>query len=401
MQPRPTHADLFTGIGGFALAAGWAGFVTRVFCEIDPFCQQLIRKRFLADTQRAGRHGTPQPGSTSGGLGKGWMLQPERRDSPPVLVPDIRDLDGRDFHGVDLLTGGFPCQPFSHAGLRRGAEDDRHLWPEMRRVIGEARPSFILAENVTGIITMELDEVLSDLEGIGYSCGTLVVPACGVDAPHRRNRVWIIGHTEHLGFVASKPRHGTQGETGWQEDLFQFEGAGAPPRALSYPAQRQNDQRERRIVDASTGAGQGGDTAAQPGGETLADPTGGRCRQCEPEPETTKHAGEGGQREDMAHPHEQGMEGCADARDLGGGRPQRDQLPGRRGGPCTWVDESRWFTQSGMGRISYGVSHRVDRLRSLGNAVVPQLAYEILKPIYELCCNKSIDTPESPCNSTR
>jgi site-specific DNA-cytosine methylase len=109
------------------------------------------------------------------------------------LFEDIRSLDGSEFAGVSLITGGFPCQPFSCAGKRRGTADDRHLWPEMLRVIAEARPAWVLGENVAGIINMELDTVLSDLEGIGYACRPFVIPACGVDARHRRNRVWIVG----------------------------------------------------------------------------------------------------------------------------------------------------------------------------------------------------------------
>lgn len=156
------HLDLFSGIGGFALAAQWTWgdqYEPLAFCEIDDYCQRVLKKH--------------------------W---------PQVLIfPDIHDLRGDRFETVDLITGGFPCQPFSVAGKRRGTEDDRALWPQMFRVIKEARPSWVLGENVTGIINMELDTVLSDLEGEGYTCQPFVIPACGVNAPHRRNRVWIVG----------------------------------------------------------------------------------------------------------------------------------------------------------------------------------------------------------------
>jgi DNA (cytosine-5)-methyltransferase 1 len=155
--PSITHLDLFSGIGGFALAAQAAGFTTIGFSEIEPYACKILK-----------RH---------------W---PD--------VPNYGDI--RNVRGVrcDLITGGFPCQPFSCAGQRRGAEDDRHLWPEMCRVIAEARPTWVLGENVPGIIAMELDRVLSDLENLGYACWPLVIPACAVDARHRRDRLWVVAH---------------------------------------------------------------------------------------------------------------------------------------------------------------------------------------------------------------
>jgi DNA (cytosine-5)-methyltransferase 1 len=194
---RPTHLDLFSGIGGFALAAHWAGFRTVGFCEIEPYAQRVLAKNFDAhvpDALRRGHHWqqeTTAPEQGSNGAHDGI---PERSSYRPALFSDIRTLDGTQFRGVDLITGGFPCQPFSCAGKRRGKEDDRHLWPEMLRVISEARPAWVLGENVAGIINMELDSVLSDLESLGYATRPFVIPACGIDARHRRNRVWIVAH---------------------------------------------------------------------------------------------------------------------------------------------------------------------------------------------------------------
>ncbi len=153
--------DLFSGIGGFSLGLERAGMETVAFCENDPFCQKVLKKH--------------------------W---------PDVPVHNsIEDLDGRQYRGsVELVCGGAPCQPYSVAGEQRGAEDDRALWPEMLRVIREMEPIWVVFENVPGIISMELDNVLSDLEGEGYSCQSFVIPACGVDAPHKRDRVWIMAH---------------------------------------------------------------------------------------------------------------------------------------------------------------------------------------------------------------
>lgn len=155
-----THLDLFSGIGGFALAARWTGWNTIALSEIEPYANRVLAKNF--------------PG-----------------------VPNLGDI--RNVRGVRaaLVTGGFPCQPFSHAGKRAGAADDRYLWPEMLRVIQDARASWVIAENVPGIIGMGIETVLSDLEASGYRVATLLIPACGVGAPHRRRRVWIVAESLH------------------------------------------------------------------------------------------------------------------------------------------------------------------------------------------------------------
>ena len=154
------HLDLFSGIGGFALAVRWLGHETVGFCEIDPWCRRVLDKH--------------------------WPGVPKH--------DDIRTLKGAEFGAIDLITGGFPCQPFSVAGQRRGEDDPRHLWPAMHRIIDTARPRFVLAENVAGIVNMALDGVLADLEAIGYTAGAVVIPAGAVNALHRRDRVWIMAH---------------------------------------------------------------------------------------------------------------------------------------------------------------------------------------------------------------
>lgn len=155
-----THLDLFSGIGGFAIAAQSAGYETIGFCEIDKYATKVLKKH--------------------------WPNIPN--------YGDIKNIKGVT---CDLITGGFPCQPFSVAGKRRGSKDDRHLWPEMLRVIGESKPAWVIGENVPGIINMELDRVLSDLESIGYSVWPFVIPACAIGSFHRRNRVWIVASNTH------------------------------------------------------------------------------------------------------------------------------------------------------------------------------------------------------------
>jgi len=160
-----THLDLFSGIGGFALAAKWNGYRTVGFCDNEPYAQAVLKKH--------------------------WPEVP--------CYKDIREVRGELYAGVTLLTGGFPCQPFSVAGKQRGKDDNRYLWPEMLRVIQEARPAWIIGENVAGIVNLALDQVCADLEGQGYEVEPIIVPACAVDAPHRRDRVWIVGHSNNKG----------------------------------------------------------------------------------------------------------------------------------------------------------------------------------------------------------
>lgn len=165
---RPLALDLFSGIGGFALASEWAGFRTIGFCEVDDFCRRALERNFP---------GVPVHG-------------------------DIRTLDAGIVLGwtggrpVDLVVGGFPCQPFSVAGRQRAAADDRHLWPEMLRLVDQLRPRYVVGENVAGIVRLAADAVVADLEDLGYACRPLCVPAVAVGAPHERQRVWFLASRE-------------------------------------------------------------------------------------------------------------------------------------------------------------------------------------------------------------
>ncbi len=153
------HLDLFSGIGGFALAARWAGIETTAFCEIDPFCRKVLKKH--------------------------W---------PDVLkYMNIKDVAHPDH--IDILTAGFPCQPFSCAGKQRGIKDDRYLWPEVNRIIALSSPHWVILENVPGIIP-HLDPIIKDLENQGYAWQAYLIPASAVGAPHKRERVWIIAHSD-------------------------------------------------------------------------------------------------------------------------------------------------------------------------------------------------------------
>lgn len=159
------HASLFSGIGGFELAAQWMGWENVLSCEYDPFCQRVLKHHFPTST----------------------------------LYGDIRELDGTQYRGtIDVLTGGFPCQPFSAAGRRKGTDDNRFLWPEMLRVIREIQLTWIVAENVRGITSIDngmvFERVCSELEENEYQVQPFCIPACAVGAPHRRERMWFLAH---------------------------------------------------------------------------------------------------------------------------------------------------------------------------------------------------------------
>lgn len=183
-----THGSLFSGVGGFDLAAEWMGWENLFHCEINEWCQKVLRFHFPKSIQ----------------------------------YDDITKTDFSCWRGeIDILTGGFPCQPFSVAGSRKGKDDDRYLWPEMLRAIREIRPTWVIGENVAGILSMVqpgsevtvesqaslfdkadketileqeyvIETVCRDLEREGYSVQPILIPACGVGAPHKRYRVWFI-----------------------------------------------------------------------------------------------------------------------------------------------------------------------------------------------------------------
>ena len=184
-----THASLFSGIGGFDLAAEIVRFKNLFTCEKDEFCNKIL-KYYWPNIEHYG---------------------------------DIKTTDFRIWRGkIDILTGGFPCQPFSLAGKRKGTEDDRHLWPEMLRAISEIQPGFIIGENVYGIVNWDgglvFDQVQSDLEAQGYEIIPIILPACAVGAPHRRERVWFVAYANKRAAGPSRTSERTFGSRGNNND---------------------------------------------------------------------------------------------------------------------------------------------------------------------------------------
>lgn len=253
-----THLDLFSGIGGFALAAKRAGWKTIGFAETDEYASKVLRKH--------------------------WPDVPNHGD-----VRNVRNIR------ADLITGGFPCQPFSCVGTRTGKADDRYLWPEMRRIISESRAAWVCGENVPELDGVALGDVLADMEAIGYQVQTLEIPACGVGAPHKRRRLWIVAH-------------------------------------------RQSDG----LQDATGQDGQSCRCGLAPGGLDA-------------------------------------LRGC-------------NLLADTNGEPMEWTAIARqepnpWETEPDVGRVADGIPARVDRLRGLGNAIVPQIATVILEAMARMTPN--------------
>ncbi len=161
--------DLFSGIGGFSLGLERAGFETVAFCEIDKYCQKVIKK---------------------------FWDKKIYNDVKEITKQKLKS-DGIEF--PEIITGGFPCQPFSIAGARKGTDDNRHLWPEMFRIIKEFKPRWVIGENVRGIINIQdgmvFENVCTDLEGEGYEVRAFNIPAAAVGAPHKRERIWILANS--------------------------------------------------------------------------------------------------------------------------------------------------------------------------------------------------------------
>lgn len=286
-----THLSLFSGIGGLDLAAEWAGMRTVGQCEWAEYPTKVLEKH--------------------------WPDVPRWKDIRTLTKESFYARTGR--RTVDVISGGFPCQPFSVAGKRRGREDDRYLWPEMVRVIKELRPAWVVGENVAGIVRMALPDILSELEACGYRTRAFLIPACAVGARHRRYRVAIVGHAQ------GDSKRGLPIRTG---------------EAFAGPVRCGED------VQHSDSAGcKEQHAAGEPGGEGLS------CRGCYP----------GGTRAEGAA--ESGLGGVAD-------------------GVPDWVD-GYWDTEPDIQRIAEGVRNRAERLKALGNAVVPQQFYPVFKAIAE------------------
>lgn len=318
---RLIHYDLFAGIGGFSIAFDqvFQEYERKhIFCEWEHFPTEVLKKHWsdgtfygdirdlIADSERAGR---------------------KREQGSPEGQYRLRGGDSKN-EDTFILTGGFPCQPFSHAGRRRGTEDDRYLWPAMFRAIQILKPTWVIAENVRGLVTwndgMVLEQVCTDLESEGYEVQPFIIPACSVGAPHRRDRVWIVANSNDARSRTPEydsDENRTQSDNGWEGQPLSRTG-GQDSHAPNTGSQRRNE-----------GSGE----SIRPESE-------------EPKRENRQYFGWNRNWQEIA------LATCHDGMD--------DGLPREVGG------------------VSYSFAKwRKEALKAYGNAIVPQVAVQILESI--------------------
>ena len=340
--------DLFSGIGGFSLGLEAAGMETVAFCEKDAFCRKVLAQH--------------------------WPNMP--------IHEDIRDLDGQSYRGtVDVVCGGFPCQPFSVAGLRQGKDDDRHLWPEMLRVIRECQPRWVIGENVSGFIRMALDDVCADLEREGYEVRTFVLPACAVDARHRRDRVWIVGYTGSENRRRDTDGRRSQGvEVGGLllEEAGRLEVSDSVDRSsadVAHPDELGLEEHGHREPTQPVKAGQRSRSVAHTNSQRELQREGSQ-------PEIGRWSGNGSEEgRNVPDPHDQGLQRRQESRDTRSQGQTTNQQPPRLGEFASGGD---WPLEPALPRMAHGVPNRVDRVKTLGNSVVPRLVEVIGKIVVSL-----------------
>ena len=320
------HGSLFSGIGGFDLAAQWMGWENKFHCEWNEFGQKVLK------------HYWPHAASYG----------------------DIKQTDFTIWNGaIDILSGGFPCQPYSLAGKRKGKDDDRHLWPEMLRAIREIQPRWVVGENVFGLVNwsggLVFHEVQTDLEAAGYEVWPYVLPACSKNAPHRRDRVWFVAHLCGSGLQANdlmrKPKREVNATRNNGENVF------TNPQHNGHTA-----------TEVGQGMGKGNDSyqTGKESGEQLT----GLCEQ-----EFNTNTGHQGlQRGEINGDFRKSRE-IGDKQSTGLLQPNWQKFP-TQSPLCSGNDG----VSSGLDGITLS-KHRKESLMAYGNAVVPQVVYEIFKAI--------------------
>jgi len=317
--------DLFSGIGGFSFAADKFGIKTIAFVEKEPFCQKVLKKH--------------------------W------NDVP--IIDDIRKVKGDNYGSTTIVSGGFPCQPFSVAGKRKGTDDDRYLWDETIRVVAECKPRWFIGENVDGLVNIQdgmvLRQVQDDLEKEGFQVQCLVIPASGVGAWHQRKRVWIIAYSEHNGLY--RPKGDATIKSSNQSEEWVSIGD------------------DKNVSNANSGELHGCMSTSRLCGEKL----------------KGLDSNEEKDRNEIWSETERCGEQVADRGNVSDSDKQRTQIQTKRKQPSIKVSgsteqKSWWQTQSELCGVPNGISYeldkgRVNRLKALGNSIVPQIAEQLFKSI--------------------
>ena len=314
------HLDLFSGIGGFSLGLeATGGFETVAFCDIDKYSKKVLKKQ--------------------------WPNVKQYEDIKELNYGRLK-TDG--IGPIDIITGGYPCQPFSIAGRKKGEEDPRHLWPEYFRLIKELRPSWVIGENVSGHIKLGLDTVLENLESEGYSARTFSISASSVGAKHQRERIWI---------VANARQHG-----GRIEPTGNSEGTGRGPLKTT-----------ERSADTDT------ISRSSEGEKTLANSVELGLEK-HGHSETTESIKRG---ETMADTNVEGRQGGIH-RGQNKEWENQQRYFGRNSAAHGQQEQNWWDIEPELGRVAHGIPNRVDRLKGLGNSLVPQIPYFIAQSILQV-----------------
>jgi DNA (cytosine-5)-methyltransferase 1 len=329
------HGSLFSGIGGFDLAAEWMGWHNEFHCEWMPFPRKVLHHYF--------------PNSIS--------------------YEDITKTDFSIHRGtIDILTGGFPCQPYSSAGKRLGKEDERHLWPHMLRVISEVKPTYVVGENVRGLTNwnggMVFEEVCVDLESQGYEVQPILLPACAVGAPHRRDRIWFVAYSSSNGLYDKSKRTNQ-----WKDTEFEQRNSTSKRLGIEWTATNTNSIRQhKRECDNEEFTSQRGinalnDVNENDGSGNVTNSDGFRY-ECWKERESTESKSQS-----INKQPERRNEFCRANFEM---FPTQPAICGGDDGLPTELDGitfSKW---------------RQESIKGYGNAIVPQVAYQIFKVIAEM-----------------
>jgi len=314
------HLDLFSGIGGFSLGLeATGGFETVAFCDIDKYSKKVLKKQ--------------------------W---PNVKQYEDIKELNYGRLKADGIGPIDIITGGYPCQPFSIAGRKKGEEDPRHLWPEYFRLIKELRPSWVIGENVSGHIKLGLDTVLENLESEGYSARTFSISASSVGAKHQRERIWIVANTRQHG--------------GRIEPTGNTESTG-----------RGSLETTERSANTDT------ISRSSKGEETLANSVELGLEK-HGHSETTESIKRG---ETMADTNVEGRQGRIH-RGQNKEWESQQRYFGRNSAAHGQQEQNWWDTEPELGRVAHGIPNRVDRLKGLGNSLVPQIPFYIAQSILQV-----------------
>ncbi len=341
--------DLFSGLGGFSLGLERTGrYKTVAFCEIDKYCTLLLQKHW-----------------------KGIKVYNDVKK----ITKEGFEADG--IESPDIITGGFPCQPFSVAGKQKGTSDDRHLWPEMFRIIKAFKPRFVIGENVPGIVNIQdgvvFETVCTDLESQGYEVQPFNIPAAAVGAPHQRKRIWIIASLENSGRTlqqGSSIREKNEDEVG-KENANQH--------------QRSSSSSESNVANANIDGAKrnqpedGQRSRTQQSSEDVAD---SNARLSDGQKKELQSRGQASisssERKNVANTDSERLEGLGQSRSQFNETSSSTSRSEERQGQ---VGQGWWEFEPNVGRVAHGVPGRVHRLKALGNSIVPQIAEEIGRAI--------------------